>query len=107
MKVYKKDFKNADLLCLEMFKSNILTEKAVNNEMRYNCMTFVVRNEITKRHIKIAIEEFFKTAVINVRVLNTKGRIRSFQGRKFSTNGHKKVMVRVEDIEKIREVLSG
>jgi ribosomal protein L23 len=103
MKVYKEDLKNADLLCLEMFRDSIMTEKSVNEEMKYNCMTFKVLPHITKNHIRIAIEAFFKTKVTSVRVINTKSKRKTIRGRKeFFTKTYKKVMVRVENFEAIQ-----
>ncbi|MFN9115947.1 MAG: 50S ribosomal protein L23, partial [Bacteroidota bacterium] len=84
----------------------VLTEKSVNYEMKYSTMTFFVHDNITKSHIKIAIEKFFETQVLGVRTLNTKGKLKNFRGRKFQTKGHKKAIVRVENIEKIKEVLN-
>lgn len=107
MKVNKKDFKNADLLCLEMFKNSVLTEKSVNEEMVNNCMTFLVRPNITKNHIRISVEALFKTEVISVRVINTKGRMKQFKRTKFMTPGYKKVMVKVADLDAIRRGLDG
>ena len=108
MKVYKKDFKNADLMCLEMFKDSVLTEKSINYEMYHNCMTFLVHKNITKHHVKFAIEEMFKTEVINVRVINTKSKRKSNQKRKnIFTPTYKKVMVRVADLDAVRGGLNG
>lgn len=106
MKIKKEDIKNADLLCLDMFKDSVLTEKSVNAEMRYNQMTFYVLPHITKNHVKIAIESFFKTDVISVRIINTASKQRAFKGRKFFTDVKKKVMVRVSNLDAIREVLN-
>ena len=106
MRVTNKNDQHTDLLCLKMFKYSILTEKTIKNEMKYNCMTFVVNNNITKEHIKIAFKSFFDIIIKNVRVINTKGKQKRFQGRKFQTNGVKKVMVRVPDLNRIKEVLN-
>lgn len=108
MKINKKDIKNADLLCLEMFKDSVMTEKSVNAEMRDGCMTFLVHKNITKNHVRIGIEEFFKTKVVSVRVINTKSKTKRFRGRKeFFTATYKKIMVRVEDLSKVQEALNG
>jgi len=108
MKIHKKDIKNADLLCFEMFKDAVLTEKSVNMEMKENCMTFLVHKNITKNHVRIGIEEFFKTKVISVRVINTKSKKKYFRGRKETfTPTHKKIMVRVSEINKVQEALNG
>jgi large subunit ribosomal protein L23 len=107
MKVNKKNLKNTDLLCLDMFRDSVLTEKSVENEMKYNTMTFVVYNKITKTHIKAGIEKFFGINVLSVRTLNTKGKLKNFKGKKFSTLGFKKAIVRVDNLDKVREVLNG
>jgi ribosomal protein L23 len=107
MKVNKENFKNADLLCLDMFKRSVLTEKSVNAEIRNNCMTFFVHQDITKNHVKIAIETFYKTKVLSVRALNTKSKRKAFRGRPYYTDSLKKIMVRVESLDAIREGLNG
>lgn len=106
MKINKQNFKNADLMCLDMFKKPVLTEKSVNIEVEQDCMTFIIRPEFNKNHIRLAIEQFFGTKAISVRIINTKTKKKSFRGRPYNKPTFKKCLVRVENMEKVREALS-
>ena len=106
MKVYKENFKNGDLLGYDIFRDSILTEKSVKSETEDSCMTFYVNPNITKNHIRFGVSALFNVRVLSVRICNTKGRMKNFRGKKFETNGKKKAFVKVDDLNRIREVLS-
>ena len=91
MKINKEKFANADLMCLDMFSKAVLTEKSVQTEVEHNCMTFIIRKEFNKNHIRLAIEKFFDTKAISVRIINTKTKKKSFRGRPYNKPTFKNV----------------
>ena len=89
--------KNRDF-CYEIIKKAIVTSKSTAMELDQNTMCFVCPDWADKPVIKQCIENIFNAKVIDVRIINTKGRIKFFRGRKFTTNGYKKAIVRVNSI---------
>lgn len=105
-KIDRTKYKNTDIMCLENFKNSILTEKSVRYESEENTLCFFIKPSVTKTEIRLGIEGLFKEKALSVRIINTKSRIKTFKGRKYVSQTHKKVMIRMKSIESIREVLN-
>lgn len=86
-------------LLYDVLYKTILTEKTTQLELTQNTMSFFVAPWADKKLIAEFITKVFKTKVISVRVLNTKSKIKTFQGKKYEKKTFKKAIIRVESIK--------
>lgn len=73
----------------------VYSEKAtvLNEQSKY---TFKVAKSATKLDVKNAIEKIFEVKVLDVNIINTKGKVKVFKGVKGNRSGYKKAIVSLE-----------
>jgi len=83
----------------------VYTEKATNmaDKRKY---VFNVDVSATKATVKAAVEKVFETEVLNVNILNRKGKVRTFKGIKGKTKLVKKAVVTLKEGKSI-EISAG
>ncbi len=100
LNVSPKKAKGKSLMAWRQLKYPYISEKAtkLNEENKY---IFVVSDEANKTEIKKAVEEIYKTKVVNVNIINIpkkRKRLGRYQGWK---KGFKKAIVEIKKGEKI------
>jgi large subunit ribosomal protein L23 len=80
----------------DVLLSPVVTEKSTQGG-EYNQVTFRVRNDAAKPHIKAAVEKLFNVKVKAVNTLNTKGKVKRFRGRLGQRSDVKKAIVTLEE----------
>jgi large subunit ribosomal protein L23 len=88
-------------ICYDIVKKALVTSKTTGMELDNNTMCFICPKWADRSLIKKCVENIFNAKVLNVRVINTKGKIKFFRGKKYETNGHKKAMVRVQSLQQM------
>ncbi len=87
----------------EIIVAPILSEKSLTLKEKERLVCFKVHKEANKLQIKQAVEEIFKTRVVQVRIINYQGKIKRygrFQGRRASW---KKAFVKIAPEAKMIE----
>ena len=80
---------------------HVSEKSAVIGELN-NQYTFKVANDATKPEIKIAVEELFGVSVVDIQVLNVKGKTkRNAAGKTRRRSNWKKAYVRIEEGQEI------
>jgi len=89
---------NIDLV----LKKPVITEKSLA-EISFNKYTFEVDKKASKNQIKEAVEKLFKVSVLDVAIVNLKGKIRRYGKlrKKTQLSGYKKAVVRLKKGDKI------
>ncbi len=85
----------------------IITEKSVSLRDSENKYLFKVAIDVNKIEVKHAIEELFNVKVVSVRMIKYKGkkkRMGRFEGKR---SDWKKAIVKLEEGERIPELLGG
>jgi large subunit ribosomal protein L23 len=62
-----------------------------------NQYVFVVAPEATKADVRAAVEHLFDVKVVDVNLVNTKGKVKSFRFRTGNRQGKRKAYVRLAD----------
>lgn len=83
-----------------------MTEKTTRVGESSNQYVFKVTNDSNKAEIKNAVEKLFEVTVESVRVVNVKGKSKTFKARAGKRNDWKKAYVRVQEGQVI-DFLSG
>jgi large subunit ribosomal protein L23 len=83
-----------------------LTEKSSRVSEGSNQYVFKVTNDSNKAEIKDAVEHLFKVNVMSVRIVNVKGKNKSFKLRAGRRSDWKKAYVRIQD-DQVIDVLGG
>ena len=99
----KKIEQDKTTLSFDIIKSTILTEKTTDLELNKKIISFVVPIWANKLLIRSTIESIFKVKVLFVNTMNSHGKLKSFQGKKFFKQPVKKAMVKVNRTDKIGE----
>lgn len=83
----------------------VITEKSnmIEKQGKY---CFIISNTSNKIQIKHAVEEIFKVEVKSVNIINTRGKQKTFKGRKGVRTSLKKAIVTTKNMKKI-EFLKG
>ncbi|QKK03250.1 MAG: 50S ribosomal protein L23 [Pseudomonadota bacterium] len=81
-----------------------VSEKTARLQADSNQYVFEVRSDATKSEIKSAVEKLFEVDVELVRVINVKGKRKSFRMMPGRQQGWKKAYVRVKSGQTIEEV---
>lgn len=76
---------------------SISTEKSVIAAEKSKQLTFKVIKDANKTEIKQAIEKIFNVAVKAVRVINTKGKAKSFRNHQGAQSSWKKALVTLHE----------
>ncbi len=74
-----------------------MTEKSTQIGESSNQYVFKVTSDSNKSEIKAAVEKLFEVTVESVRVVNVKGKTKSFKARAGKRNDWKKAYVRVQE----------
>jgi len=74
-----------------------LTEKSTRVSESSNQYVFKVTTDANKTEIKSAIEQLFKVSVKTVRIVNVKGKRKTFKLRTGKRNDWKKAYVRIQE----------
>lgn len=74
-----------------------MTEKTTRVGESSNQYVFKVTNDSNKAEIKNAVEKLFEVTVESVRVVNVKGKSKTFKARAGKRNDWKKAYVRVQE----------
>ena len=74
-----------------------MTEKSTRVGEKSNQYVFKVTTDSNKKEIKDAVEKMFEVTVESVRVVNVKGKSKSFKLRTGKRNDWKKAYVRVQE----------
>ena len=84
----------------DVVRHPVITEKAtLMNEL--NKYVFKVSSRSNKVSVKSAVESIFNVKVVSVNILNTKGKVKKFKGRKGYRSGYKKAIVTLADSNSI------
>ncbi len=82
---------------MQVLLSPVISEKATMLAERRNQYTFQVLQDATKEEVKAAIELLFKVEVLDVQILNQKGKVKRF-GRTMGRRNHtRKAFVSLKD----------
>ncbi len=73
---------------------------------QFNKVTFRVRTDATKKHIKEAVEKLFNVEVKAVNTINQQGKVKRFRGRIGKRNDFKKAIVTLAEGQTI-DVMGG
>ncbi|MBL0318392.1 MAG: 50S ribosomal protein L23 [Alphaproteobacteria bacterium] len=76
----------------DIIRSPIITEKSTALS-ELNKFAFKVSPDATKTGVKNAIQTLFKVEVQSVNILNVKGKVKLFRGRKGKRSDYKKAIV--------------
>ena len=74
-----------------------ITEKSTRISEKSNQYVFKVTSDSNKAEIKAAVEKLFEVNVESVRIVNVKGKSKTFKLRKGKRNDWKKAYVRVQE----------
>ncbi|HHL31706.1 MAG TPA: 50S ribosomal protein L23 [Oceanospirillales bacterium] len=77
--------------------SPIISEKSNRIGEQSNQYVFQVAVSSNKKEVKAAVEKLFEVKVEDVKILNVKGKTKSFKGKQGSRPGWKKAYVRVQE----------
>jgi large subunit ribosomal protein L23 len=80
----------------DIVRSPLLTEKAFQLKDKANQYMFEVLKNANKHEIKKAIEDLFKVNVLDVQVINVKGKLRRVRRAPGFTRSWKKAVVRLK-----------
>jgi large subunit ribosomal protein L23 len=86
----------------EVIRRPLITEKSTRLQEEKNDYAFEVTGKATKKQIKEAVEKAFKVRVINVNVLNVKGKEKRLGRRLVMTPSLKKAIVTLGQGDKIQ-----
>jgi large subunit ribosomal protein L23 len=83
-----------------LIKQPWITEKSVTlNEVgKY---VFIVRPSATKNEVKKAVKELYQVDAVNVNIVNTRSKVKTFRGKKSEKSGKKKAIVTLKEGQKI------
>jgi large subunit ribosomal protein L23 len=81
---------------VDIIRNPMLTEKAYQLKEASNQYMFEVSKSANKPEIKRAVEELYKVTVLDVRVINLKGKIRRVRRAPGRTRSRKKALVRLK-----------
>lgn len=79
----------------------IITEKCTDLREKQNIYTFEVHRDATKHEIKRVIEKLYTVKVEGVRVINTKGKIKTRKMVEGKRKDRKKALVKLKKGDKI------
>jgi large subunit ribosomal protein L23 len=80
----------------DVIRGPVITEKSTRGS-EWNQVTFRVAMSATKAEVKTAVEALFGVKVKAVNTLRTKGKVKTFAGRKGRRPDVKKAMVTLEE----------
>ena len=80
----------------DVIRNPIITEKSTLLS-EHNKYVFSVLPDSNKLDIRRAIEKIFSVTVTSVRVMNVKGKVKRFKGRKGFTKGYKKAIITLKE----------
>ena len=76
--------KNRDV-CYDIIQRALVTSKTTDLELNNNTMCFICPKWADRSLVKKCIENIFNTKVIDVRIINTKGKLKLFRGKIYKT----------------------
>lgn len=88
-------------ICYDIIEKALVTSKTTAMELDHNTMCFICPKWADRSLIRQCIEKIFNAKVLNVRIINTKGKLKFFRGKVYETTGYKKAIVRVESISQM------
>lgn len=101
----KNDINNE--LVLKLIRRPHISEKTTSIAVNHNQYTFEVKKDANKSGVKCAIEKLFNVKVDDVRIVNVKGKKKTFKQVKGRRNNWKKAYVKLQEGHKIDFVSIG